>query len=213
MSKTSKKSENLIKKYSKRFPTLVETVASEHPILGPIRIQRKTLKETKDLLANLSITPNIEFQFYDCSNDADLFGYERYCVFYIEYHVDNLPVVSQTVIHLLKELPNMNSKMLHRTSDVLINLLDSQMSDINLYLLSRIISRTEVTIESEFKDQDTSIVSQYLRTVNKSIIDSKFHWEEAVLKVNERFGYNRDIDTWTELADPLVTCSVKKAFN
>ena len=107
----------------------------------------------------------------------------------------------------------MNSKMLHRTSDVLINLLDSQMSDINLYLLSRIISRTEVTIESEFKDQDTSIVSQYLRTVNKSIIDSKFHWEEAVLKVNERFGYNRDIDTWTELADPLVTCSVKKAFN
>lgn len=210
MSKTSKKPDNRVKKYAKRFPMLVETVAEEHRILGPIRIQRKSLKETENLLETLAATPNVKYQFYDCSNDADLFGYERYCVFYIEYHVDNLPTVSQTVIHLLKEIPDTKSKMLHRTSEILTNLLDSQMSDVDISLLSRIIARTEVTIKSEYKDQDTEIIDLYLKTANKSIIDAKFHWEEAVLKVNERFGYDRTTDTWAELEEPLMITGVKK---
>ena len=200
MTKSTRGPDNQVKRYLKRFPYL-EEVEKEHANLGPIRVQRKSLKEIQNLLKALPNCKNVTYKFYDCSSDAIQFGYEEYCIFYLETHIDNLPVYSQTVVVILKEEPDMvkgnfNTVQLsniEKAANKLHELLYNQVVEIDADVLSLIMNRMES--RDTFPETLPEVMS-YIYAARDKIIEFNYSWDEALGIVDIEYGYNPNTGKW-----------------
>ena len=218
MTKSARGPDNQVRKLLKRFPYL-EEVEKEHSNLGPIRVQRKSPKEIQSLLKALPEFKNITHKFYDYSGDAIQFGDEKYCIFYLETHIDNLPSYSQTVVVLLKEetemiKDNFNATQLanvEMAANKLHELLYNQVVEIDADVFSLIMERMES--RDTFPETLPEVMS-YISAARNKIIEYNYSWDEALGIVDIDYGYNPNTGKWDgcyKEAEPELLYFIGKA--
>lgn len=99
--------QKLFKKLSKKYPYL-QTVKEQVGELGVLRVRRKSFKEIEEMLKALSKS-DVEYRYYDCLDSAAAQS-QGYSILYVSLYIENLPVLSQTVVFILKEENTMGKR-------------------------------------------------------------------------------------------------------